>query len=227
MIKKWKRSVKEVVDFYDNNKPPFKSFFPRLFLFFVIINVSCYWWATVTAFPWVISSWKGFFYYFKIQVPVGILGAIFDSLSFFITLMIIRRAIETTKRAHFYAHLSIDLIIAIAATFWILFVFSFSSWLIRLTEFTPRVNSELAERQELYKQRIEDAINNPAQNLRNIYFGIIMGMSAMLPTLFHIYMSIRSKFKSLPSWLLKIENRIKARVIYLFSKLKNADSNEQ
>ena len=71
----------------------------------------CYWLAMITAFP-DLAFGPSFKFYFKVQFPVGILGALFDSLSFFITLKIIRKALRSNKLA----------------------VFSFSGWIISLTE---------------------------------------------------------------------------------------------
>jgi hypothetical protein len=170
---KWKDSLAGVLNYYDNNKPPFWTFFPRLFLFFVVINLFCYCWATATAFPE--SIFNSFVYYFKVQFPVGVLGAVFDSLSFFVTVYIIRKALQSMSTLRFVSHLSIDIRIAVLATFWVLFVFSFSSWLVRLTEVDPTMASELVTRQDVYRERMENAIEYPWQNKRNIYFGIVMG----------------------------------------------------
>ncbi len=219
---RWKKSLGDILQYYDENRPPFKKFFPRLFLFFVAINLFCYWWATATAFPDSIRY--SFFYYFKVQFPVGILGAVFDSLSFFVTLYIIRRALKAMSVLKFVSHLSIDIFIAVVATFWVLFVFSFSSWLIRLTEVDPALSAELSARQEVYRQRFEQAIQNPGQNLRNIYFGIIMGISAILPTSFHFYMAFRTNLKKMPKWLLKIENWVIKRVKRSFGKMNGVAS---
>ena len=147
------------------------------------------------------------FYYFKIQFPVAILGALFDCLSFFITIKIIEFAIKSTTPLSFVAHLSIDLLIAIAATFWVVFVFSFSSWLIRLTEL-DEVATQLSTRQNVYQDRLESAISNPTSNKRNIYFGLVMGVSAMLPTCFHIYMAFKSLFNIRSRQLALIENKV-------------------
>ena len=120
---------------------------------------------------------------------MALLGAVFDSLSFFVTIRIIRSALKSQSPWSFVGHLSIDVIIAVIATFWVLWVFSFSSWLIRLTEPATAV---LTARQELYQSRAMDALENPTDNVRNIYFGIIMGVSAMLPTCAHGYMAFRA-----------------------------------
>ena len=91
-----------------------------------------------TAFPELTHGRAGV-YYFKMQFPVGFLGAIFDSLSFFVTIYIIHNALRTEKGIQYISHLSLDLIIAILATFWVLFVFSFSGWLIDLTNDAPQI----------------------------------------------------------------------------------------
>jgi len=214
---KWKQSLEGILTYYDNNRPRFWKFFPRLFLFFIVINLFCYWWATVTAFPDSIRN--SFFYYFKVQFPVGILGAVFDSLSFFVTIYIIRKALKSMSVPKFVGHLSVDVLIAVLATFWVLFVFSFSSWLIRLTEVDPGLSAELVERQDVYRERMENAVENPLQNKRNIYFGIVMGLSAILPTCFHFYLAFRSNLNKVPNWLIKIEDKVINRVTKSFDKM--------
>lgn len=163
-----------------------------LFLFFILINIACYWWAMYTAFPELTRGSAGH-YYFKVQFPVGILGALFDSLSFFVTIFIIRHAIHAKKNVQYITHLSLDLVIAILATFWVLFVFSFSGWIVHLWE---PIQQGLASRNEEYTEMLVDAIEKPADNKRNIYFGLIMGVSAMLPTCGHIFMFLMSFYRT-------------------------------
>ncbi|WP_133111849.1 hypothetical protein [Candidatus Scalindua japonica] len=141
-----------------------------------------------TAFPELTHGYAGAYYY-KVQFPVGILGALFDSLSFFVTVFIVRHAISSKKDIQYIAHLSLDLIIAIMATFWVVYVFSFSGWLVNLISATPQV---LAERNAEYQGLLSDAFTNPTANLRNIYFGLVMGISAMIPTCVHIFMFLRA-----------------------------------
>ena len=141
-----------------------------------------------TAFPELTRGSAGVYYY-KVQFPVGILGALFDSLSFFVTIFIIRHALCSKKDIQYVAHLSLDLIIAILATFWVVFVFSFSGWLVNLVSLTPQV---LADRNAEYQGLLLDAIAKPTDNLRNIYFGLVMGISAMIPTCIHIFMFLRA-----------------------------------
>jgi len=162
----WKQSLAQLLMFYEAKRGPLKTFFPKLLIFFIILNVACYWWAIVTAYPEeAFGPKRG--YYFLVQFPVGLLGALFDSLSFFVTVHIARRALRTTSTWSYIAHLSIDVIIAIIATWWVLLVFSLSK-----------------------------AVTNPTQgdNLKNIYFGVVMGISAFLPTWTHLTLSMRSVF---------------------------------
>ena len=189
----WKESLNDLLEFYESNRPEFYLFFPFLFLFFILINITCYWGAMVTAFPELVFG-SSFTYYFKIQFPVGILGALFDSLSFFITILIIRKALESTTTMKYIGHLSIDFIIAVLATFWVVFVFSISGWLILLLQ---HENVLLSERNDEYKDLVVSAVKQPTENLRNIYFGLIMGISAMIPTCVHMYLSFISVFRVL------------------------------
>ena len=184
----WKYSLQDLLDFYEKNRGSIKNFFPKLFVFFIVINILCYWFAMTTAYPDLLQS-DARSYYFKIQFPVGILGALFDSLSFFVTIVIIRRALVSRNNTAYVAHLSLDFVIAVIATFWVLFVFSFSGWVINLFEASRRT---LSVRNEVYEQMLVSAVSNPTDNLRNIYFGILMGISAMIPTTTHIALFIRA-----------------------------------
>ena len=51
-------------------------FFPSSFLFFVLLNAACYWWAIYTAFPHYMQTHEAS-HYLKLQIPVGFLGALF------------------------------------------------------------------------------------------------------------------------------------------------------
>lgn len=184
----WRESLEKLLTFYEAKRGPLIIFFPILFLFFVGVNIAFYWWAMYTAFPWLTVGSAGV-YYAKVQYPVGILGAIFDSLSFFVTIYIIRRALKSQRIWEYVGHLSIDFVIAILATFWVVFVFTMSGWIVREVEQTPQ---SLTNRSERYEQMVVDAVEAPTENLRNIYFGLIMGISAMIPTIIHISMFLRA-----------------------------------
>ena len=122
IIYHWRKDLRKVLFFYESKRSQGDHFFLYLFLFFILENITCYWLAMVSAFPSLVFG-KTFSYYFKVQFPVGIFGALFDSLSFFITIFIVRRALLTINTKVYIAHLSIDLAIAILATFWVVFVF--------------------------------------------------------------------------------------------------------
>ncbi len=205
----WKSSLGTLLNYYEAKRGSIYTFFPILFLFFAMINIACYWWAMFTAFPELTHGIPGA-YYFNVQFPVGILGALFDSLSFFVTLYIIRRALLASKNLEYVTHLSLDLVIAILATFWVLFVFSFSGWIVHLLEpaqlalKVPLVQNDLVCRNVVYTGLLVDALEKPADNTRNIYFGVIMGVSAMLPTCGHVFMFIMSFFRTV---ILHKENR--------------------
>ena len=193
LIITWKNSLRNLVDFYETKRGSLFIFYPSLFLFFVLINIACYWWALFTAFPELTRGIEGQ-HYFKVQFPVGFMGALFVSLSFFVTLFIIRRALRAKKKPGIHSHLSFDLVIAILATFWVLFVFSFAGWLVHLFE---SVRQDLGGRNEGYGRMLIDAMVNPFANKRNIYFGLIMGVSAMLPTCGHVFFFLLSFFRTI------------------------------
>ena len=192
----WRNSLHTILDRYERKKISTWLFFPLLFVFFIILNIACYWWAIYTAFPYYMQTHEAS-HYIKLQIPVGFLGALFDSLSFFVTIWIIRRALAARKTSEYVFHLSLDLIIAIVATFWVLFVFTFGGWLISIWENAPE---QLTSRGAKYTNRAVQAIQDPMgrENAKNIYFGVIMGVSAALPTCFHIvlfFSSLLSKIK--------------------------------
>ena len=199
-IKIWRLDLNRLIRYYDNRKSQIEHFFIYLFVFFIIINISCYWFAMITAFPYLVFG-STFDYYFKIQFSVGLLGALFDSLSFFITIYIIQKALKTTDDKIYIAHLSIDVLIAIIATFWVILVFIISGWVVSFFETLNQPiamierydhETDLLARTNQYANTVNDAIKNPTRNLQNIYFGIIMGLSAMIPTSIHFSMFCRT-----------------------------------
>ena len=192
IVAMWRASLTRFLAYYDANRGPIIIFYPMLFVFFVVVNIACYWWAMITAFPDLINA-----HYFKIQFPVGILGALFDSLSFFVTVCIVRRAVRTEGVGDYVAHLSIDLIIAVLATFWVVYVFIASGWIVTWFEAAPE---SMAVRAGRYEEKVVAALASPADNMRNIYFGLVMGVSAMLPTCFHISLFLQACWRRLSLW---------------------------
>ncbi|MBN2406104.1 MAG: helix-turn-helix domain-containing protein [Elusimicrobia bacterium] len=190
VIAVWKKSLRSLLLKYEGFRASHGNFLIMLFIFFLLLNIACYWLGVTTAFSELLRG-DDRFYYFKVQLPVGFLGALFDTLSFFVTVYIIRRALKTKTALSYIGHLSIDLLIAVVATAWVLFVFWISGWIIGLTETEPQT---LTQRTETYEHLIVEVAKNPAAGLRNIYFGIVMGFSTLIPTAIHVYMSTRSVF---------------------------------
>lgn len=188
----WKQSLEKLLAYYEKRRSELKHFFLKLFTFFVCINIFCYWWAIITAYPWEIGNEP--VHYFLLQFPVGIFGAAFDSASFLVTIWIARRALKTTSTSSYLLHLSVDLVIAVIATWWILFVFSVSGWLVSVVQMNPE---SLSERAMKYEGRLVNALENPMGSLRNIYFGVIIGISAMLPTFTHMTLSFHAVWEYL------------------------------
>ena len=188
----WRRSLERLLNFYARKRGSLVTFFPKLFVFFMLLNMSCFWLAILTTYPHEVFGDERF-EYLLMQFPVGFLGALFDSLSFFITVWIARRALKTTSLPSYIAHLSIDVLIAIVATFWVLMVFSVSGWLVGMLQHSSQ---SLAESSAKYESRLTDAVKDPTgrENIKNIYFGVMMGFSAMIPTMIHLYLSAQSIF---------------------------------
>ena len=199
VIANWRDALHQVLDLYERKRGSIRIFFPLLFLFFIVLNIACYWWAIYTAFPHYMLTHEAS-HYLKLQIPVGLLGALFDSLSFFVTIWIIRRALASAKTSEYVFHLSLDLVIAFLATLWVLFVFTFGGWLISLWESAPE---QFADRGSKYTVRAVQALQDPTgrENAKNIYFGLIMGVSAALPTCLHLSLFVFSLLRRLKASL--------------------------
>tara|TARA_A100001037_G_C15149657_1_gene638359 strand:+ start:4648 stop:5325 length:678 start_codon:yes stop_codon:yes gene_type:complete len=191
----WRQRLAALLHVLQERKRRTRFFYAKLFLFFVGLNVACYWIAMLTAFPEVTFGPRQV-HYFWVQIPVGLLGALFDSLSLFVTVYMVRRALASATNGSYVAHLSLDIGIAVLATFWVLFVFSASGWMISLMGSQPE---SLVARNSAYQDRLFQALQDPTgrEELRNIYFGVLMGLSAALPTLTHVYCSLRAAASSI------------------------------
>ena len=197
----WRADLRGMLEKFQAWRSNTGHYFLKVFIFFIFLNDLAYWFAMATAYPELLSG-KELIHYSKVQIPVAILGALFDSLSLYITLVVVRKALLSTSNLSYISHLSVDLLIAVAATFWVLFVFSISGWLVSFfpaeeaelknkvqVQINAQVHKEtLTDRGKLYEKRVTDAINNPTgkDEMKNIYFGIVMGISAMIPTAIHI-----------------------------------------
>ena len=192
----WREDLGQILRKFQTWRLNTNFYFFKVFIFFVFINDISYWFAIATAYPEVLFG-KEFAHYIKVQVPVALLGALFDSLSLYVTLIVVRRAILSRSNISYISHLSIDVLIAIAATFWVLFVFSISGWIVSFipTEIQVVAKPESLEaRNKVYKERVLAAVKNPTgkEEMKNIYFGIVMGLSAIIPTCVHIFCALFS-----------------------------------
>ena len=70
----------------------FKQNTKKNFIVFLVIYDVAYWFAISTAYPEIFLG-KEYEHYIKVQVPVAFLGALFDSLSLYITILVIRQAL--------------------------------------------------------------------------------------------------------------------------------------
>ena len=190
MIKIWKKYLINALKLFLEISQNTNYFKLKIIVFFISINVLFYWIAMFVAFPELIFG-SSSLEYFLLQFPVGILGGFFDSLSLIITIYMIKGAINSYSSFMYLAHLSVDLLIACIATMWVLFVFIISGW---LTSFLILNPENLLLRKDIYEKRVLSAINNPTgtSEIKNIFFGIIMGLSAMLPTLLHLFLFLKS-----------------------------------
>lgn len=190
MITLWKAHLLHFLTWYENARSSSSWFIPKCFLFFFLLNFACFWIALATAYPQYLTGSKAMEYRLM-SIPVGLMGAIFDTLSLFITVWMIRRAIKTKHLTIYFTYLSIDFVIAIIATFWVLFAFIASGWVVNLVLENPETFNQ---RTDLYQGRVDQMLANPfnENNLKNMYFGFLMGASAFIPTLVHIGMAILS-----------------------------------
>lgn len=190
----WRSSLSLFHDWFEGLRTSTGNFHLKTVVFFVVLNLGCYWWALLTTYPQLLAGPKAE-EYVLMGFPVAVLGALFDSLSLVATLYMIKRALSSTSNMSFLIYLSIDLGIAVLATFWVLFAFMVSGWVV---SFMLAIPETFVARTVLYQGRLWSILNDPfnADNLRNIYFGVIMGASALLPTLFHLFLACKSLIRS-------------------------------
>ncbi|MDV7339287.1 hypothetical protein RYZ26_06760 [Terasakiella sp. A23] len=193
MLGYWRQSLRSFLDWFEKRQSQSGCFLVKLFVFFAGLNFACYWWALFTAYPQHLASHKAIEYQLM-GFPVALMGSIFDSFSLFVTILMVRRALKTDRTGVYLAYLSVDLFIAILATFWVLFAFVASGWLVNIVLDNPETFNQ---RTALYEGRVWNAIFNPfaENNIKNVYFGVLMGASALLPTLLHISMASAAAFK--------------------------------
>ena len=186
----WRNHTSNLLNWFNEKRKGGRVFYVKVFLIFALINLACFWWALLTAYPGHIASykWKEFA---AMGFPVALMGAVFDSFSLAVTLYIVKRALAAKNNGRYLAYLSVDLVIAVLAGLWVLFAFIVSGWLVSAVLQIPET---FGSRTSLYQGRLWSALLNPFEgdNFRNIYFGIVMGASALLPTLCHLFLAARA-----------------------------------
>ena len=194
MFRYWRDSLSHFLVWFEEIRARSRYFHFKAFSFFVLLNLLCYWGALLTAYPANLTSAKAH-EYVLMGFPVAVLGGAFDSLSLLVTIFIVRRALRSQSNSSYVFYLSVDLLIAIVATFWVLFVFMISGWVVSYLLHVPET---IGSRVWLYETRVESAMQHPLHrdSLKNIYFGVVMGASALLPTLLHLSLAALSLFRS-------------------------------
>lgn len=189
----WRGSLEHFLGWFQDVRGRTRYFPLKAFLFFCAINLAFFWWALLTAYPAYVVGPK-VEEYALMGFPVAVLGAVFDCLSLVATLFIVGRALRSTSNNSFLAYLSVDVVIAVLAGLWVLFAFVVSGWLVSFILSSPET---MAYRSTLYQGRLTSLLNAPfsPDNLRNLYFGVIMGASALFPTLFHFLFACSSWFR--------------------------------
>ena len=186
----WRGALEMVHAWFDRARVEVKAFNTKAFFIFFALNLACFWWALLTAYPEKVFD-QGGLEYILIGFPVSILGALFDVASLRVTLWAISKALGARSNTTYVAFLGVDLVIAVVATFWVLFAFIVSGWLVG--HVIP-VGETLGDRADLYQDRVASALDQPLarESIKNVYFGVLMGASAMIPTIVHALLALSS-----------------------------------
>lgn len=184
----WRGALERTRDWLERERAKGPHFWLKAFGVFFLINFSCFWWAVVTAFHSKLHGVKAL-EYTLLSFPVSFLGATFDVVSLAVTIWAISHALRSRSNVAFMAWLSVDVVKSFLASFWLLFVFVVSGWLV--AQILP-IDESLLDRAELYQDRVADMVVHPLRgdSVKNAYFGMVMGISAMLPTLAHGLMAL-------------------------------------
>jgi len=75
----WRKSLENFRHWFEELRGSTNRFYSKVFLGFVLINLICFWWALLTAYPGHLVSPKAL-EHVLIGFPVSVLGAMFDSL---------------------------------------------------------------------------------------------------------------------------------------------------
>jgi len=178
----WKAALERVLEkFTSLRSTPF--FGLKIILFFIFLNMCSFWVAMSTTIPQQISYFPKF--YFFLSLPLSLFGMIFDIISLGITIFLIKKAISTNGKITFLFHIIADIIIAVFTTFWVVYTFSISAWMAHQLYSDSNYPFYLIDKFLNYQSLLTKAWDDPLSNLRNIYIGLLLGISSAIPTFIH------------------------------------------
>ena len=94
----------ERVTWFEDLRSKTRYFYLKPYAVFVLLNLSCYWWALLTAYPKHVFGSKSE-EYILMGFPVAVLGALFDCFSLLITIYIIKKAINSKSNSSYILYL--------------------------------------------------------------------------------------------------------------------------
>jgi hypothetical protein len=206
LFQHWRSTLERVDQFFDRRRGVRLRFAVLSFVVFFAINLICFWSALWVTYPEYLVSPKSLEYQLMC-VPVAFLGASFDLASLFVTLALVKKALGAQKNSIYLALLSVDVLIAILAGLWVLFAFIVSGWMVSFVLETPET---MSSRTQLYEGRMWSIFESPLsdQNIRNVFFGAVMGGTALLPTLVHIGLAMGALINSIGGAFQNAEQRV-------------------
>ena len=220
-LESWRKSLQGFVDWYDRRNQKKPVFFLSLFLLFTLFNITCFWIATKLNTPELIADPVQFSHLKRVQFPVGILGAFFDCLSLIVTATLIRWALKKETVDQIVKILSLEAFVTVFASVPIvILVFSLSGWIAGNNEgikFSSKSNTQqhathnmdsketsaisknssgLSGRFEVYQSAFLNIIQKPGEYAHHIYFGLIVALSTLLPSLIHLFLLTKAYFRT-------------------------------
>lgn len=78
----WRISLLQILTWFENFRNSTRNPYLKAFAVFVVLNLSCYWWALLTTYPERAFGDKAE-EYLLMGFPVALFGAVFDNLSLF------------------------------------------------------------------------------------------------------------------------------------------------
>ena len=72
----WRNSLQHILRLFEDLRDRNRNFYWKIFAVFVVLNLGCYWWALLTAYPGNVFGRKAH-EYVLMGFPVALLGAVF------------------------------------------------------------------------------------------------------------------------------------------------------